>query len=799
MKTKQILSILAVPALLAACTAENDLLVNNAPELAGRKVLDSEVNIGFVGADQLDSRLSMGETSVTLDSSDKIAAALIDRVKVGAESGAVNGYIITDGIATNHPFTTTNNKDWTTPTQLMEGNYLFYYQYNPALGDSRAGAVPYSIAANQFAYAKDAKTVFVGDQAVKDNAMGIGYAYLGADAEGYTPKDVKVQMYNLFSFLKFNIKTDKTGLEVQQIKVEPVKEAFKLSGKIDNADVATWGIKTADREAATDENPANAGLLVAGEEVAYTSTFATEDATPTTNYIILSLPDLAVNATPQSAYVVIPAKDYANEGANKKAVGEGQNATYPEFKIMVYTNQGVYTEYKELSEVGTEAPYADYASLEMGTVQPMSLNITGTLTAASEYFVGSADEWQKVLNSLPASSADPKTAITINLLNDVELTKADIDLLGSTNADDYKLTVAGGAMVLTESCALNDITINEVTVNSGVVVDLDKNTVITTLNNNGTVDVNAVTGQGNKVASVTTLTNYGVANFETSADVTTLVNGSDAEEADNSAVKVNVNAGVLKVTTLTNNYASAAIAVATGAELQAAGSNAGDIEVDGTFIASGAFSNTGDINAKANSIVTPLNNAAITNLGTIEAAAGSLVKVDDNGDEDTMGVITYNDGADVAVNGTIKGKIAYIITSTYKVPTAKVEYNTIVIDGLNIKLSNGAQTPAADLVTVGITNMVVKNNSNVDASLVPATKLSLIEVEGKNTIVTNATGLNTATLSVKASAYLNIPLYSKITADILINKGRIDVGGALSYTENGSTSGTLLGSGDINI
>lgn len=91
---------------------------------------------------------------------------------------------------------------------------------------------------------------------------------------------------------------------------------------------------------------------------------------------------------------------------------------------------------------------------------------------------------------------------------------------------------------------------------------------------------------------------------------------------------------------------------------------------------------------------------------------------------------------------------------------------------------------------------VVKNNSTLDVTNVTTT-LTLVEVEGKNTIVTSTTGLTTATLKVAANSYLNIPLYSKITTTVLENASRIDVGGTLLYTASGSTAGELLGSGTI--
>ena len=98
----------------------------------------------------------------------------------------------------------------------------------------------------------------------------------------------------------------------------------------------------------------------------------------------------------------------------------------------------------------------------------------------------------------------------------------------------------------------------------------------------------------------------------------------------------------------------------------------------------------------------------------------------------------------------------------------------------------------------GITNIIVKNNSTLDVTNV-TTALSLVEVIGKNTIITSTAGLTTTTLDVAANSYMNIPLYSKITTTVLDNGSRIDVGGTLIYTGSGSTPGTILGTGTVTV
>lgn len=788
MKTKHFLTALAIPALLAACSAEDDFTLNNSQNLAGRKLINADLTFDF--NDDADTRLAIGENEIILTEKDKVAAALIDRVKTSdSETGAINNYMITTGIATNHPFSKSET-GWNTPTQLVEGNYLFYYQYNAGLAGGRETAVPYNIGKVQNAFEKEAPTTFVGTQAVQDNAMGIGYAFLEADEEGETPSAVKVKMYNLFAFLKFNIKTDKTGLEVQQILVKRGGGAkFALSGEIDNAKVAAAGSTTADGKDVSETNPKNAGFLIKKDEKKYTANFSVDTPTADEDYIILSLPDLAATATAQSAYMVIPAANYVN--------GQADAEDSPEFIVDVYTNQGVYSREVELSSVGTDKK--KYSELTMGTVQAISLDITGKLVAADKYFVGSAEQWGKVLESLPEATEDNGT-LNIELLNDVELTKADIDLIQSTNAKGYEINITGSKMVLSESCALSDMTVASVSVKAGATVDLNKNLSINALTNAGTVNINAVSGTNNTVAEVANLTN-----------------GSDAAKADNSAVVLNIKADCT-ITTLTNNAGETAAKNATvnveeGKTLTVKGTNKGTIENDGMIIANGVLTNSGSkaiINNNGTGILSndaSVSGSAVENAdgANINAAAGSETIVKGNAGS----TITYQDGATVSVNGTDKGKIAYVVTAEYLVPTEKVEYNTIVVDGLGLVLKNSAnQATAATeamLSTVGITNVVLKSGATVDFKLLEAAEaVTLIEIQGKNNrIITTTEGVSAETLKVAEGGYVLIPINSKValtgaaTGKGLQNEGTINVGGSLTYKATEAVKGTLLGTGTI--
>lgn len=788
MKTKHFLTALAIPALLAACSAEDDFTLNNSQNLAGRKLINADLTFDF--NDDAETRLAIGESAITLTEKDKVAAALIDRVKYDGESTTgVNDYIITTGIATNHPFSKSET-GWNTPTQLVEGNYLFYYQYNAGLAGGRNTAVPYNIGKVQNAFDKETPTTFVGTQAVQDNAMGIGYAFLEANEKGETPSAVKVNMYNLFAFLKFNIKTDKTGLEVQQILVKRGgnNKKFALSGTIDNEKVAAAGSTTADNGDESETNPINAGVLIKKNDKKYTVDFSTDgSATENEDYIILSLPDLAATATAQSAYMVIPAANYVN--------GQADAEDSPEFIVDVYTNQGVYSREVELSSVGTDKK--NYSELTMGTVQAISLNITGPLVAAEKYFVGSAEQWQKVLESLPEATKENGT-LNIELLNDVELTKADIDLIQSTNAKGYEINITGSKMVLSESCALSDMTVASVSVKAGATVDLNKNLSIDALTNAGTVNINAVSGTGNEVAEVANLTN-----------------GGNAAKADNSAVVLNIKADCT-ITTLTNNAGETAAKNATvnveeGKTLTVVGTNKGTIVNNGMIEADGVLANDGEkavINNEKTGVLTNINGTgkAVNNINgaKINAAAGSETIVSSN----EGSTITYQKGANVSVTDNAKkGNIAYVVTADYMIPTGEVEYNTIVVEDMTLVLKTKANQTDADvkLSEAKITNIILKNGATVDFKwLEENEEIALIEIQDKNNkIITATAGIKAETLKVAEGGYVLIPIYSTVALSGaeagkgLQNKGSINVGGTLTYKNAGAETGKLLGTGTI--
>lgn len=229
-------------------------------------------------------------------------------------------------------------------------------------------------------------------------------------------------------------------------------------------------------------------------------------------------------------------------------------------------------------------------------------------------------------------------------------------------------------------------------------------------------------------------------------------------------------------------------------------------------IADGVLANDGEkavINNEKTGVLTNINgaNKAVNNINgaKINAAAGSETIVSSN----EGSTITYQKGANVSVTDPDnKGNIAYVITADYMIPTEKVEYNTIVVEGLDLVLKTKADQTDADveLSKAEITNIILKDGATVDFKwLKTSESIHLIEIQGKNNkIITDATnGIKAETLKVAKDGYVLIPIYSKVALSGaeagkgLQNGGSINVGGTLEYKKTGAEPGKLLGTGTI--
>lgn len=116
MKKKLIFATMVLPALFAACTAD-EMVESNSASLQGRALLDP-ITVNVVGGNA-DTRFSWNEASYGWNgftAEDKFSAGLVDDA-----DGAIQ-----DKVMTNYVFSTADGSNYTTTSQMVEGAYLFY-------------------------------------------------------------------------------------------------------------------------------------------------------------------------------------------------------------------------------------------------------------------------------------------------------------------------------------------------------------------------------------------------------------------------------------------------------------------------------------------------------------------------------------------------------------------------------------------------------------------------------------------------------------------------------------------------
>lgn len=116
MKTKLIFATMVLPALFAACTAD-EMVENSSANLQGRALLDP-ITVNVVGGNA-DTRFSWNEGNFGWNgftAEDKFSAGLVDDA-----DGTIQ-----DKVLTNYVFSSQDGANYTTTSQMVEGAYFFY-------------------------------------------------------------------------------------------------------------------------------------------------------------------------------------------------------------------------------------------------------------------------------------------------------------------------------------------------------------------------------------------------------------------------------------------------------------------------------------------------------------------------------------------------------------------------------------------------------------------------------------------------------------------------------------------------
>ena len=143
MRTRHILTALALPALFAACTADEFETVNQNTGLQEERAKVAENFTLLTSGIQTRYSVEGGAgISFNFEKGDQIGAAIIDQYNP-ANPDEPEKFNVIYSLAGNNPFEFQGNDEWTSNTQLGIGHYLFVYPYNKA--DNNRAAVAYEL------------------------------------------------------------------------------------------------------------------------------------------------------------------------------------------------------------------------------------------------------------------------------------------------------------------------------------------------------------------------------------------------------------------------------------------------------------------------------------------------------------------------------------------------------------------------------------------------------------------------------------------------------------------------------
>lgn len=745
MKTKHFLMALALPAVFAACTADD--FVTGQPEnpnLANRTVVG---NISFVSPNVANTRL-IWDNGLKWTETDKLGAALMDERKGGTPDAApAKNYTIVDKLYSNYRYDYVNGSFVNGNAQFVEGNYFVYAQYNAE--QTRTG-LAYSIPTNQ----EDGTD---GRDSWYKNQMWLDHIFV---EQG--DKNVAVNPIAVFPVVAFKAMYEGTnsGVEIRKVVVTDGTDRFAVTGTVQPSSKsitydALKKLKTpsfVEGSGAGDYQKTGAAATLADVFNLYKK--AIEDygikyttESPITDIVNPNIADFFVADAEKSPTLTLNYTDPKASVNSVMVVPQSTARTAANLKFEIYTNKGIVTisgTEGTMSKLFTLNDKKDYTTdagddlnqkafnairyndgfknafltaVTAGQMEKVEIGfkddailVPATLTVSdteelkyylTNWYAGKKGAIVGGDNNTVTINAVPATGKTVDIDNEV--------LTFMANAANPSLKFEGIVTIPAETSAdaLDKIVkgaSNLNIVNNAVLAWTDKTHEFTAITNNATLTI----GQNDDKSAedfVGNLTNLGTLTLY--ADVTEIINGSSANTiatlnlnkgtvatlTNHAVVKVN---GTVTVTGLTNNNEltvvkgtlttgtgsvnNHAITVSEGAEWtvsdgfnnigSADDAEAATIENNGTItVTGGTFNNEAttatNIAKKVNAKIT--NNGQIacsgsgsfTNSGDMDANANSITLITTNAAD---AEVVVADGSAYINVPTNEGKITFIVT-----------------------------------------------------------------------------------------------------------------------------------------
>lgn len=782
MKTKHILTALALPALLAACNNDEFESMNFEQAQSERPLLSEDfvLKMGFEGADTRYAVEGDGSLDFKFTDGDQLGAAIIDEYK--PDESDIAKWPVIYSLAGNNPFTYNANADeWKSATRLGIGHYLYVYPYSPE--DNNRAAVSYSLPTIQELYQTEDGAVDLnaaiekGNKAVYSNIL---------DEDNQT---LEASLKNLYAYPKFVINFD-NGQNVTSVSKVVLEynngEGFAVKGGFNHKNVVDL-FKDPDTKW---ENVQTADLIIDAND--------TEAAKYTTiehsQYLIAKLPKNAkvqTNSVTNNKYIEVR---FMMPSAQMTYTGTDYTGDYAkDLNMYIYTNNGVY----QIKDVFGNIVFKDTTPVEQ-KVRVFARTTSFTL-------------------NMKNLTSDNKVNDNLNIVTNVEDWNNLVSAYGSfekfTDIDPLKVAVVGEDFTLNASAKMPSKAIFEITTEVNVegavtlsnvkvtnTVTVEEGATLTTsgsftankVENNGTMNIAVVTvnNQVQDYSKVGEIENNATLNVVEGAKATFKLMNNKGAEVENEGT-LTVDNGSENYGTI-NNYATLN---SEGLENAAREYNtAGKVINEPTIInAEGA-----KILAKKNEL---LNKSLIVNEGTLTCKNEGGTITNDKDEKGNPAVLDSKSSALTYITNNANGKVIVYSanTSSLTISSTKgiVEYTTSKSsESFKGSLVNSVIASDDYEITEGSLSKLTLTDGATLKLTANKAFLTALEVQaGRTTLGTN---LSVVKLVVAEGAMVEVPagITLEITGDNndltdkdLDNKGTILVGGSFVAQNIVSTTG----------
>lgn len=767
MKTKVLLTTAALSVAFAACTNE-EIIEQNAT------VATDRIEVGALEINPQvnpESRLHLEGSGFVFDKNDKLGACLMDEITekynwIPTPAWSAR-FDLVDYIQTNYKFNWNGSK-FQSDALLVEGNYFFYFPYDPTMVQRNAF--------HKVLSAEQTFTVGSPRQTVLDNQVFIGHKAVTADKQGDIESlDIEMKAAHAYPAFRLNY-SDTKEIQIKKVALKVAKHGE------DGTEGAAGAFNTMLVVDPTSCYFNNYETIIRG------SYYSTTDAA-TAEQISLSIPNVKMTANSQLAgYIVVPAGVYAGEGT-------GTGVDYSAMWMYIYTNKGLVKTYLDKKNpeqepagtpsdnVWTKGNYTDFKPnngmlMEVGFSYDAISTPTDFVVSTTEDFELFM-EWQKdqtVATTLNAKIVGTDVVLSknvMNVLNNKNLTlniKADaaatltipagvpantFDRINLTS-DNIKVVNYADLTIAENYANGTSAYVPSTFVNNGNVTFKYEANTLGAIDNYGTIAFNKTKANNlvySQINSDAAITNrYGAT---INVEKNTTINGTIANYG-----KVNVSAGMTlnaKINNKTLTYGQVAVINVNGT-WNAEGTNQGEINVYGAMVAGAAgYENTA---ARVyNSNWSAYNEAVINNEGSIKMIKnnGNVVMVENGASYDTYtvtGATGYIDNS-ICSTGIVASETETIYVKVTENKTASY-VNSLVEDAAAEQVRFiGAQTLTVDKKTKADGTTVVSNVITVEEVIIDG-NLNIVGGTSALQFNSSAININSGTTTLAAKTHVTV-------------------------------------------